>query len=209
MYARLLVKQNQPSRAEPELKTALQLEPKLTEARVLLGTVLRAQGLVAESIRQLRQSLEENPKSAEALFQLGLALYASGDVNGAQESFEQAIALAPDFSDARVNLAAVVCPEEKRGRCARMLCGNTDRFCPGIRMRSRRSFASSALWHNREIAPRQSRSFPRHSSIILEAIRSTSRAASWPWKQATFPRRELSSRRPSVYSPKRLTTSSS
>jgi Flp pilus assembly protein TadD len=61
----------------------------------------------------LREATRKNPNDAEAWFYLGLASEGTGDLSGALQSYEHAIHLKGDHSDAL--------------RCLAMLYGNTGR----------------------------------------------------------------------------------
>lgn len=72
-------------------RRALQLDPKLTRARLGLAAALSASGKHAEAVSEARKATEADPKSAEAFATLGLALLAenSGNWNGAIAEAQQ------------------------------------------------------------------------------------------------------------------------
>ncbi len=67
----------------------LQLEPKLTDARVNLGAALAHVGRFDEAIAQYRLALDAMPQNAEIRMNLGLAFYKKGDLPDAIREFDQ------------------------------------------------------------------------------------------------------------------------
>jgi protein O-GlcNAc transferase len=104
VYGRVLM-QKSSEKAQRELEKALELDPHLSAAHVLLGSLYLKLGYTDQAIRELNLALSENPKAPDAQFQMGLALYARADLEGAQKCFEETVRLDPAYSQARVNLA--------------------------------------------------------------------------------------------------------
>lgn len=73
-----------------EYQKLLQLQPKLTDARVNLGAALAHEGRFDEAIVQYRLALQTAPENPEIRMDLGLALYKKGDLPGAIGEFEEA-----------------------------------------------------------------------------------------------------------------------
>ena len=67
----------------------LQLEPKLTDARVNLGAALAHAGRYDEAIAQYRLALEAMPQNPQIRMNLGLAFYKKGDLPDAIHEFDQ------------------------------------------------------------------------------------------------------------------------
>ena len=64
-------------------------------------------GELADGIREFRLALKEAPLAPAVHFGLGTALNQVGQYNEAAQSLEQAVALDPDYTDARINLGMV------------------------------------------------------------------------------------------------------
>jgi superkiller protein 3 len=89
--------------AQQAQEKALQLNPKLTEAKLGLALIKKDQGKTAEAISELRTIAEEG-KSAIAYFNLGNLLYEQKDFSGSEAAYRQSIALNPNDADAHDNL---------------------------------------------------------------------------------------------------------
>ena len=83
--AQMLIRLNLDEAAAGELKRALEKEPRLPQARLLLGQVALFRGRLDESAEWSRGELEINPGNAMAWYQLG-------DVHIRQARWDQAIA---------------------------------------------------------------------------------------------------------------------
>ena len=104
--AALALVRNQPSVAEAELRKALELEPSRSSARVALGRLyayqLNQPGAAAE---QFQAAVEHERADPLVYRQLGEVLLEIGSVGAAIDSFERALALAPNSHEAHHGLA--------------------------------------------------------------------------------------------------------
>lgn len=72
----------------------------------------RLAGRHAEAVRLLEPIVAANPANADAQVQLGYATLALGRLDAAETAFEAALAVAPDYADARLGLARIA---QRRG----------------------------------------------------------------------------------------------
>ena len=86
---------------------AIGLKANYTDAMYILTQVEIADGNVEGAIESTRATTRLDPNNAVRFFQLGVLQYSAQHVADAQASFERAIALAPDYSNARYFLAFV------------------------------------------------------------------------------------------------------
>jgi tetratricopeptide (TPR) repeat protein len=86
MTAQLLIRLNLDEPAALELKRALEKDPRLPQARFLLGQMALFRGRLDESAEWTRGELDVNPGNAMAWYQLG-------DVNVRQAKWDQAIVM--------------------------------------------------------------------------------------------------------------------
>ena len=98
--------------AQQAQEKALQINPKLTEAKLGLALIKKDQGKIAEVIPELRTIAEEG-KSASAYFRLGHLLYEQKDFSGAEAACRQSIALNPNYTEAHYNLGVVLYTQGK------------------------------------------------------------------------------------------------
>ena len=89
--------------AQQAQEKALQINPKLTEAKLGLALVEKDQGKTADVIPELKQIAEEG-KNAATYFNLGYLLYEQKDFSGAEAAYRQSIALNPNDAAAHNNL---------------------------------------------------------------------------------------------------------
>ena len=89
--------------AQQAQEKALQINPKLTEAKLGLALIKKEQGKIAEVIPELR-TIEEEGKSAIAHYNLGVELYYQGKLDGAIASYKTAIRINPNLALAHYNL---------------------------------------------------------------------------------------------------------
>jgi Flp pilus assembly protein TadD len=68
---------------------------------------LHALGRLAEAADAARRALAAGVSCADTLNRIGVMLFLAGDANDARRSFERALALQPDHSDASANLSAL------------------------------------------------------------------------------------------------------
>ena len=92
--------------AAAQFRHALQLDPRLAAAHLMLGTVLHvASQTTLAALDQFRAATALNPNDADAQYNLGRELKAGGDTAGAIAAFRRAIELKPDLEQAHYNLA--------------------------------------------------------------------------------------------------------
>ncbi len=89
--------------AQQAQEKALQINPKLTEARLGLVLIKKDQGKTAEVIPELRTIAQEG-KNAAAYFSLGYSLYEQKDFSGSEAAYRQSIALDPNDAATHYNL---------------------------------------------------------------------------------------------------------
>jgi len=94
----VLVRKNDTSRAERELREALRLKPDMANAAIMLAEVLESDGRVGEAETQLRQVLEGSPQSPGVAHNLGLLLLKQNRLDEAEEVLLRAKSLNPDFA---------------------------------------------------------------------------------------------------------------
>lgn len=90
------------------LQTLIASEPRNTDARLLLGSLLMEAGDKSASIEQLRAAAKQRPRSVEAQNALGEAYYKFGEIDAAKSAFENAIAINPDYGVAQLNLGQIL-----------------------------------------------------------------------------------------------------
>lgn len=89
-----------------DFQEAIRLEPTLGDAHINLGLAQLAQGMGSEAVQSLTLGINNNPREpAKAYYGRGLAYESLGRVAEARADFEQAVALAPRWSEARRDLA--------------------------------------------------------------------------------------------------------
>lgn len=91
--------------ARENFEKALELVPDLPQAKIQLALILDREGKGKEAISELEKLAIENPFSSETLFYLGVLYYNNDETDKAIESFQRAIAIFPDYSNARYLLA--------------------------------------------------------------------------------------------------------
>ncbi|GAB4122675.1 MAG: putative 2OG-Fe(II) oxygenase [Rhodothalassiaceae bacterium] len=97
--------------ASDELQRLLATDPDHADALQLLGLVRRRQGAIQEAIRLFETSLARNPAQPHVENNLGNALIDQGDRETGCAAYRRAIALAPSYGDAWLNLAAALLPD--------------------------------------------------------------------------------------------------
>lgn len=90
------------------LQILIASEPRNTDARLLLGSLLMEAGDRSASIEQLTTAVKQRPRSVEAQNALGEAYYKFGEVASAKSAFENAIAITPDYGVAQLNLGQIL-----------------------------------------------------------------------------------------------------
>jgi tetratricopeptide (TPR) repeat protein len=106
--ASMLVNANQWQAAAGQFEEILRLRPGRLETRYRLVEVLQHLGDHQGVVRELSQCLLLDPDNAASHYNLGVALaLGTGDRERAAVEFHRALALKPDYEDARKALAAV------------------------------------------------------------------------------------------------------
>jgi tetratricopeptide (TPR) repeat protein len=82
--------------ADTYLRRAIELEPRLTEARLARAVVLRKRGALDEAQREVEAALEADPRNAGAFVTAGELAELQGDADRARALYEQALQLKPD-----------------------------------------------------------------------------------------------------------------
>jgi len=90
------------------LQTLIVSEPRNTDARLLLGSLLMEAGDKSASIEQLKTAVEQRPHSVVAQNALGEAYSRFGEIAAAKSAFESAVAIKPDYGVAQLNLGQVL-----------------------------------------------------------------------------------------------------
>ena len=83
-------------------------EPRNTDARLLLGSLLMEDGDKSASIEQLETAVKLRPRSEEAYNALGEAYNKFGETSAAKAAFEHAVAIKPTNGVAQLNLGQVL-----------------------------------------------------------------------------------------------------
>jgi len=103
---RRLFEQDDDRGAANELRRAIYLRPYDDQPHLLLGRIYQRGGRLSEAIDEFRIAVWSRD-SADARVHLGEALFDSGDKQGAREQALLALALVPEFPDARALLARI------------------------------------------------------------------------------------------------------
>lgn len=82
--------------AEAEIKKALELDPKNSQAFALQSVIAVTQNEKEKALNLSKMAVEADPKSASALIALSYAQQASFDLEGALESMKRAVQLSPE-----------------------------------------------------------------------------------------------------------------
>lgn len=100
---------NRRDEAIASLRTAIALQPDLAFAHYSLGNLLNETGQLEAAVREYQEALRYEPEaSAHGIYNdLGVALALSGRRQEAIAAFDRALAIKPDFVDARNNRARV------------------------------------------------------------------------------------------------------
>ncbi len=110
---------NEFERARDDADAALRLNPRLTHALTLRGTVLTYLGDNPGAIQTLRKALEADPNDFDAQLSLGAVLQNERDLPGARQHLESAIRLNPDSNLALYEMARLERTEGKLEAAAR------------------------------------------------------------------------------------------
>jgi len=98
LAAKMMMGEQLEEMAEPELRAAVQLEPKLPEAHFMLGELAIFHGDMDTGIAELREEISLNPAYSMAYYRLGDAFTRKELWEQAVAPLEKAIWLNPDFS---------------------------------------------------------------------------------------------------------------
>ncbi len=90
------------------LQSLVVTEPRNTDARLLLGSLLMEEGDKVASLEQLETAVKQRPRSEEAQNALGEAYNKFGETAAAKSAFENAVAIKPDYEVAQFNLGQVL-----------------------------------------------------------------------------------------------------
>ncbi|MFV1956606.1 MAG: tetratricopeptide repeat protein [bacterium] len=105
--AKVLLKKGFGSKAIPRLKKALELDPSLTEARMLIGELYIKEGNNEEARAHFEEVLKVDSDSNNARVGLACVLIAQGDLAGAEAELKKAMALNPNPAKAMCHLGQV------------------------------------------------------------------------------------------------------
>jgi tetratricopeptide (TPR) repeat protein len=103
-----LVANGQRDEAIHVLQSLIVTEPRNTDARLLLGSLLMEAGDKPSSLTQLKTAVDQRPRSAEAQNALGEAYNKFGEPAAAKTAFEKAVAIKPDYGVGQLNLGEVL-----------------------------------------------------------------------------------------------------
>ncbi len=130
----LMIKGNQ-DEAGPLLEKTLQIDQKFVPAMKILGDVRMRQGRVDDAIPLYRNAalLNRENQDPELLNNYGVALFFKGEAEEAVLKIRAALALKPDYAEARDNLQKIlqsgkVLESERRTGRFRTDCGQKDFF---------------------------------------------------------------------------------
>ena len=102
-----LARQEQ-TKAEDELKTALEISPNLAIARLTYSKLLQSKGDLAAAEDQVERALEEDPDLTQAVTQKAELLRLQGKIEAALDLFDKAIESNPLSGEARLGRAAAL-----------------------------------------------------------------------------------------------------
>lgn len=94
-------------------KTAVEINPTLSESRVNVGNIYLKKGRVTDAIKEYQAALRINPKDATTHNNLGNAYTEQGRLGFAVSEYQQTINLDPNFVDAYRGLAIVYDKQER------------------------------------------------------------------------------------------------
>ena len=94
-------------------KTAVEINPTLSESRVNVGNIYLKKGRVADAIKEYQAALRINPKDATTHNNLGNAYTEQGRFGYAVSEYQRTIGLDPNFIDAYRGLAIVYSKQQR------------------------------------------------------------------------------------------------
>lgn len=101
IMARLEVAHSNVSQAKTDIGQAIQMKNDYTDAIYMLAQIQINEGDLKSAIQSVEALTYTNPNDPGIYFQLGFLRYNNKDYTGAASAFEQAIALAPDYANAK------------------------------------------------------------------------------------------------------------
>ena len=108
LTARMLFRQEQTAPAEADARKALQLEPGIPLAHLLLGEIALGRGDVPGAIAELERERALNPLEGETYDRLGDAYLRSGQCAQAQQVLDRAVLLEPNSTGPYILLGRVL-----------------------------------------------------------------------------------------------------
>lgn len=99
--------------AEPALRTAALLAPRLALARWLYGAYLAREGMVEDAMRELDAAVELDPDDGTIQYERGVALALSDRLDAAVDAFFRATERDPDDTWARVVLGLALVEDDR------------------------------------------------------------------------------------------------
>ena len=94
--------------AKEELVRALESNPEHVPALVALARILTDEGQPEQALGYLREAIAAAPDNPRVAFNLGTLLARQGELAGAERQFRRALALNPEYADARARLTVVL-----------------------------------------------------------------------------------------------------
>lgn len=91
-----------------ELREAIKLDPKLTNAYCNLASMLLGSNRPDEALNEVNRALDVDPRNAEAWYVKGIALEALGQSSEAEASYVKALEVNPDFALAHHKLGLLL-----------------------------------------------------------------------------------------------------
>jgi tetratricopeptide (TPR) repeat protein len=113
LAGRTLLKMNEFERARDDSDAALRLNPRLPGALTLRGMVLPYLGDNAGAMAALRKAIEADPEDFDAQLNLGAVLLTERQLDTARQHLERALALQPESTLARYEMAKLERTEGK------------------------------------------------------------------------------------------------
>lgn len=158
-----LVRERDNAGAIANLRAALKADPGLPGAHFELAEILHASsdtGLKAEAQEQYELALKNNPNDNKTLARLGDLAAEKNDSAAAMERYKQALAIAPDDSDAAVGLAHELV-ETGHPEQALLILENVTKTDPGNLLAHYRLSAVYRRLHRPEDAKREVAAYER------------------------------------------------
>lgn len=106
-FARLAIRLSEPDEAERALRRAITVDPNLSEAYLVLGSLAQDKWDNEEAEHLLRQALSRE-KTKEGYSMLGVVLQRLGRNAEAEAAYREAIAIDPEFDEAYYNLGVLL-----------------------------------------------------------------------------------------------------